>query len=86
MRQDPMATEAARELGESSRVNVGRTRGGATGEVQHREASSSNRLIKGEEGGVTKARCDSAKEVTQARVNAEANEEVTFIRGIYCIR
>ena len=86
MRQDPMTTEATGELGESSRVNVGWPRGGAAGKVQHREASSGNGLIKGKEGGVTKARCDGAEKVTQARVNAEANEEITFIRGIHCIR
>ena len=59
-----MTTEAAGELGESSRVNVGWLRGGAARKVQHGKASSSDSLIKGKEGGVSKARGDGAEKVT----------------------
>ena len=78
VRHAAVAAEATRELGEGDRINVRVRRV----RCQHSQASAHDGRVKVSKSVTTEARSDSTQEVTQARPDAKADQQITFIRRI----
>eukprot|EP00900_Chrysochromulina_parva_P018474 jgi/Chrpa1/26628/Chrysochromulina_OHIO_Genome00006375-RA len=78
-----MAAEAEGQGGKVVGVNVGEcaARRAARGEEGF-EAGIDDKAIECSKGGVTQARANRAEKVSEARPDAEAEEDIALIRGV----
>ena len=82
MKEGAVPAKAAREGSEIGRIDVDPWGDWAFRCAEGFKARIDYEDIECSKGGITQSRADGAKEVAQAWPNAEADEEVSLIRGI----